>query len=71
MEEHLENSSPLIIDEVHRWSGLLWDDYLDYKYEQKRTTDIDNPWGYAPYALKWAIRCLDSNEWFAFTTLCV
>ncbi|MEX0749139.1 MAG: hypothetical protein WD467_01355 [Candidatus Saccharimonadales bacterium] len=38
--EHLEKSSPLIIDEVHRWRDLLWN---DYKYKQKRSTEIDNP----------------------------
>ena len=35
MEEHLEKSSPLIIKEVHRWRDLLWDDYIDYKHQQK------------------------------------
>lgn len=37
LEEHLENSSPLIIEEVHRWRDLLRDDYLDYKYREKRS----------------------------------
>lgn len=41
--EHLENSSPLIIDEVHRWHDLLWDDYLDYKYREKRSSEVYNP----------------------------
>jgi hypothetical protein len=45
MAEHLENSSPLIIEEVRRWRDLLWDDYLDYKYREKRATDVDNPLG--------------------------
>jgi hypothetical protein len=43
--EHLENSSPLIIEEVHRLRDLLWDDYLDYKYRKNRSTDVDNPLG--------------------------
>jgi hypothetical protein len=43
--EHLENSSPLIIEEIHRWRDLLWDDYLDYKYREKRSTDVDSPLG--------------------------
>jgi len=34
--EHLEKSSPLIIEEVHRWRDLLWDDWLDYQHEEKR-----------------------------------
>lgn len=41
--EHLENSSPLIIDEVHRWHVLLWDDYLDYKYGKERSLEELNP----------------------------
>jgi hypothetical protein len=45
MVEHLENSSPLIIEEVRRWRDLLWDDYLDYKYREKRSTDVHNPLG--------------------------
>lgn len=45
MVEHLENSSPLIIEEVRRWRDLLWDDYLDYKYREKRSSDVDSPLG--------------------------
>ena len=41
--EYLEKSSPLIIEEVRRWRDLHWDDYLDYKYHEKRSTDVDNP----------------------------
>ncbi|MBP9852853.1 hypothetical protein KBC77_02575 [Candidatus Saccharibacteria bacterium] len=41
--EHLEKSSPLIIEEVRRWRDLLWDDYLDYKYREKRTSEVHNP----------------------------
>jgi hypothetical protein len=43
MVEHLEKSSPLIIEEVRRQHDLLWDDYLDYKYHVKRSTDVYNP----------------------------
>jgi hypothetical protein len=43
--EHLENSSPLIFDEVRRWRDLLWDDYLDYKYRKNRSSDVDSPLG--------------------------
>jgi hypothetical protein len=43
MVEHLEKSSPLIVDEVRRWRDLLWDDYQDYKYRLKRVTDVDSP----------------------------
>jgi hypothetical protein len=43
--EHLENSSPLIIEEVRRWRDLLWDDYLDYKYHEKHSSDVDSPLG--------------------------
>ena len=41
--EHLENSSPLIIEEVRRWRDLLWDDYLDYKYHQIQQSEVHNP----------------------------
>jgi hypothetical protein len=41
--KHLENNSPLIIEEVRRWCDLLWDDYLDYKYRQKRQTEVHTP----------------------------
>jgi len=41
--EHLENSSPLIVEEVRRWRDLLWDEYLDYKYREKRTPEVYNP----------------------------
>lgn len=36
---------PPIIKEVRRWSNLLWDDYLDYKYRKNRQSDVDNPLG--------------------------
>ena len=36
MVEHLEKSSPLIVDEIHRWRDLLWDDYIEYKSGVKR-----------------------------------
>jgi len=36
MVEHLEKSSPLIIEEVRRWRDLLGDDYLDHKHREKR-----------------------------------
>ena len=49
MEEHLENSSTLIVDEIHRWHDLLFDDYLNYKYRKNRSSDVDNPWGYTTY----------------------
>lgn len=41
--EHLEKSSPLIIEEVRRWRDLLWDDYLDYKYKKERASEVHNP----------------------------
>jgi hypothetical protein len=43
--EHLEKSSPLIIEEVHRWRDLLWDEYLDYRYCKNRSTDAYSPSG--------------------------
>ena len=52
MVDHLEKSSPLIIEEVHRWRDLLWDDYLDYKYHLQLSTDVDNPLGYTPPDIK-------------------
>jgi len=27
--EHLEKSTPLIIEEMHRWREIIWDDYLE------------------------------------------
>ena len=43
MEEHLEKSSPLIIEEIDRWRDLIWDDYLDYKREKKRLKKLAIP----------------------------
>lgn len=43
VEEHLEKSSPLIIDEIARWHDLLWDDYLDYKQEKVRRKKLVVP----------------------------
>ena len=40
MVEHLENSSTLIVDEIHRWHDLLWDDYMNYKY-RKNELNLD------------------------------
>jgi len=31
MVEHLEKRSPLIVEEIHRWRYLLWDDYIEFK----------------------------------------
>ena len=36
MVEHLEKSTPLIFQELDRWRDLLWEDYLEFKQEQKR-----------------------------------
>ena len=41
--EHLEKSSPLIVEEIGRWRDLLWDDYMNYKFRKSRSTDIDSP----------------------------
>jgi hypothetical protein len=41
--EHLENSSPLIFEEIARWRDLLWDDYIDYKREEDRRKKIVVP----------------------------
>jgi hypothetical protein len=38
--EHLENSSPLIIEEIARWRDLLWDDWIDYKREKERANRV-------------------------------
>lgn len=45
MVEHLEKSSPLIVEEVHRRRDLLWYEYLDYEYSEKRSADVDVPLG--------------------------
>jgi len=34
MVKHLEKSLPLIAEEMARWKGLIWEDYLDYQTEQ-------------------------------------
>jgi hypothetical protein len=34
--EHLEKSSPIIVDEIHRWRYLLWGDYIEYKREEEQ-----------------------------------
>ncbi len=36
MVEHLENNAPLIVAELERWRDLLWEDYLEYKQEERR-----------------------------------
>lgn len=41
--EHLKNNAPLIVVEIRRWRYLLWDDYLDYKYQQKRQSEVHTP----------------------------
>jgi len=43
VEEHLEKSSPLIIEEIIRWHDLLWEDYQDYKHTQKHTKKLSVP----------------------------
>jgi hypothetical protein len=43
MVEHLEKSSPLIFTELHRWRDLLWEDYLEYKYEEERREKLSIP----------------------------
>jgi hypothetical protein len=40
MVEHLENSSPLIVEEVRHWRDLLWDDWLDYQQKEKRSKEV-------------------------------
>lgn len=47
--EHLEKSSPLIIEEIRRWRDLIWDDYLEHKYRTERPTDTLVPSGYVPH----------------------
>jgi hypothetical protein len=34
---------PLIVEEIARWSDLLWEDYLDYQQEQKRRKKVVVP----------------------------
>ena len=41
--EHFEKSSPFIIEELHRWRDLLWDDYQDYEQEKKRRKKVGVP----------------------------
>jgi len=41
--DKVENSSPLIIEEAHRWRDLLWDDYLNYKYGKEHLLEVRNP----------------------------
>ena len=41
--EHLEKSSPLIIEEMHRWHDLLWEDYEEYKFQQREREKIHSP----------------------------
>lgn len=38
--EHLEKSSPLIVDEVHRWRNIVWEDYVGYQAKRKRKMDL-------------------------------
>jgi len=45
MVKHLEKSLPLIAEEMARWKGLIWEDYLDYQTEQKRRKKSLVPWG--------------------------
>lgn len=39
--ERLEKSTPLIFDEIARWRGLLWDDYVYHKHEQEQQKKVD------------------------------
>ncbi len=41
--EHLEDSSPLIVEEMHRWRDLLWGDWLDHQQEGKRRKELSIP----------------------------
>jgi hypothetical protein len=43
MVEHLEKSSPLIFDELARWKGLIWEDYLDHQQERKKRKKVAVP----------------------------
>jgi len=43
MVEHLENSSPLIFDEIRRWRYLLWDDWIEYQREVERAKRVVAP----------------------------
>ena len=53
--EHLEKSSPLIVEEIRRWRDLIWDDYLEHKYRSKRPSDTAYPSGYTPHTPELAI----------------
>lgn len=41
--EHLEKSSPLIVEEVRRWRELLWDDWINYKRGKERNKMLAIP----------------------------
>jgi len=42
MVEHLEKSSPLIVEEIARWHDLLWDDYLYHKHSKASSRMLSN-----------------------------
>lgn len=43
MVEHLENSAPLIVEEIQRWRYLLWDDWVEFKQEKERAKGLVVP----------------------------
>jgi hypothetical protein len=43
MVEHLEKSSPLIVDEIARWHDLLWEDYLYYEQSKSASKRVGIP----------------------------
>lgn len=43
LEEHIEKSSPLIVEEIARWRDLLWEDYFDYQREKTRLKKLKVP----------------------------
>lgn len=43
MVEHLEKSSPLVVEEVRRLNDLIWYDYLSEKYSKDRAYEVDTP----------------------------
>ncbi len=55
MVDHLENSAPLIFEEIRRWRNIIWDDYLEHKYRKERLTDTLVPSGYTPHTTELAV----------------
>jgi hypothetical protein len=43
MVEHLENSAPLIFDEIQRWRYLLWEEWIEYQQGRKCPKKVPIP----------------------------